>query len=324
MTDIIIVSSEHELENNYLAEFQQHRRVKQNLFYTTEGAQSFYTYRGADIEQIKWQDEYTFFARQSFWQPDKALAFISLGCGNAGPEQRLLHHAHAQGYHLAYFGVDSSRAMLELARETLSPEQFARSFIQADFSTMAFRQKLGALTGHFDTRIVAMLGGTLGNFEQPAIAEILQHIVQPGDYFYLDIVPRYASETQDQQLRRRLSQLPQNLSSFFASLLEKLCIPADAGEVYGEESKESAVDAWHYAFFFKATQTVTFPCFGSEMTLEPGATLELFNVRAYNPVALRAFLADYGFAFVDEYVPNVGALSHLWQRFLFRKINSSR
>ena len=319
MTDIMVVSLEHELESDYLTEFQQHKRVKQNLFYTTGGAQSFYTYRGADIEQIKWQDEYAFFARQDFWQPDQTLAFISLGCGSAGPEQPLLHHAHAQGYQMAYFGVDSSHAMLELAQETLSQEHFARHFIQADFSTDACRQALRALVEHFDTRIIAMLGGTFGNFEQSVIVSILQHTVQPGDYFYLDIVPRYDSETQDRQLRRRLAQLPQNLSAFFANLLEKLCIPADAGEVYAEEAKETVVDAWHYAFFFKATRPLTFACSGSQMTLVPGETIELFNVRAYNPAALKTFLGEYGFVFVDEYIPDVGELSHLWQRFLFRK-----
>lgn len=319
MPHFIVVNSEYDLEVDYLAEFQQNKRVKQNLFYTTEGAQSFYTYRGSDIAQIKWQDEYVFFARQPFWQPDKAMAFISLGCGNAAPEQMLLHHAHAQGYDLAYVGVDSSHAMLHLAQATLSQEHFTRHFIQADFSTEAFRQVLCDVTGHVDTRIVAMLGGTLGNFDQRMIADILQNIAQSGDYVYLDIVPRYASDAQDQQLRRRLAQLPQNLSMFFSQLLEKLCIPEDAGEVYGEETKDVAVDAWHYAFFFKATRTLTFPCFGGEMTLAPGEAIELLNIRAYNPVALKAFLATYGFVFVDEYVPNVGDLSHLWQRFLFER-----
>lgn len=318
----IVVSPEYDLEIDYLAEFQRTRKVRQNLFYLTEGAESFYAYRSEDLEQIKWQDEYAFFARQSFWRREKLLAFVSLGCGNARAEKMLLHQACQEAYPIIYVGVDSSRAMLGLAERTLADEAFERTFLLADFSTAAFRQKLAEVAGACDARVYAMLGGTFGNFDQPAIAGILHEMLTPGDYVYLDIVPLYGVEERDRQLRRRLLQLPQNMALFFAHLLERLCISPEAGELYGVETRDPDLEAWRYAYFFRAHDAFTFTCFLGDVYLGAGDSLELLNVRAYDPAALKTFMATYGFAFVAEYVPDVGRLAHLWQRFLFRKLEA--
>jgi hypothetical protein len=56
------------------------------------------------------------------------------------------------------------------------------------------------------------------------------------------------------------------------------------------------------------------------VTLAPGERIELLSIRAYDPAALQAFLADRGFALQGTYMPDVGRLQHLWQRFLFQKI----
>lgn len=318
MDPIIVISPEVDLERDYLVEDQQNKRIRQNFFYMTGGAPAFYAYRDEDFREIRWQDECAFFARQPFWQKGTPLAFISLGCGNAGAEKAWLSCAHAEGYEIAYFGVDSSRAMLNLAQENLAQETFARAFLLADFSTEVFRQRLREMTGEVAARVYAMLGGTFGNFEQQEIVKTLAMLIAPGEYFYLDVVPRYASVTQDRQLRDRLSRLPQNLQAFFDSALQRLGLRRDAGEVYGAETWDERLQAWQYRFFFKAHEAATLP--GAEpVALAPGESLELLNIRAYDPDALKAFMDAQGFAFVDAYVPDVGRLEHLWQRFLFRR-----
>ncbi|HNT76589.1 MAG TPA: L-histidine N(alpha)-methyltransferase [Anaerolineae bacterium] len=320
MAQVIVVSPEYELETDYLTEFQRTRKIRQNLFYLMDGAESFYTYRGEDFKALKWQDEYAFFAQQPFWQPDRTLAFVSLGCGNAGAEKMLLRQAHAEGYPFAYFGVDSSRTMLRLADRTLADETFTRMFLLADFSTAMLRQTLEELLGIFDARLYVMLGGTFGNFEQPVIAGILQTLLTPGDYLYLDIVPLYGEPERDQALRARLLQLPQNMPLFFTHLLERLCIAPEAGELYGVETPDPDLEAWRYAYFFRAHDAFTFTCFLGDVALKSGESLELLTVRAYEPEALKTFMATYDFEFVTEYIPDVGRLAHLWQRFLFRKV----
>ncbi len=320
MDEMIVLAEAPDLEFDYLADFQQHKKVRQNLFYTTEGAETFYTYREAELAEMCSDDECAFFARQPFWTADRRIAFVSLGCGNAGPEKPLLHTAHAVGYPVAYFGVDSSRTMLRLAQQNLADEPFPKTFVLADFVRPDFVDKWRPHLAEYDTQVYAMLGGTFGNFEQTVIAEVLARIVPNGDYLYLDVVPQFETPDENEQLRNRLVRLPQNLSGFFASLLEKLCIDQTAGELVGEEIYEADVDALRYVASFRVREPLEFPCFGGVVRCLPGESIELMNVRAYKPAALQKFMADWGFRYLDTYMPDVGNLAHLWQRFLFQSV----
>ena len=320
MRDIIEFVNDDVLTIDYLADLQQHKRVRQNLFYTTEGAETFYTYRGSDLEEIRWEDEVAFFKRQAFWTEDKRVAFVSMGCGNAGAEKMLLRTLHAEGYRVGYFGIDASRAMLGLARDNLADEGFERAFILADFTAPDFAAKLDALLAGYDARVYAVLGGTFGNFEQARIAEILAGVIPAGAYLYLDVVPQFDADAANARLRQRLVDLPQNLSGFFAQLLTKLNIDPAAGELFAEEICEAETGAFRYTACFRARDALDFTAFGVTVHLDPGECLELLNVRAYDPASLRAFLAGWGFRYLDAYVPDVGNLVHLWQRFLFLKM----
>lgn len=319
MDDIVVLAEAPELEFDYLADFQRHKKVRQNLFYTTEGAETFYTYRGAELAEMCSDDECAFFARQLFWTTGRRIAFVSLGCGNAGPEQPLLRIAHACEYPVVYFGVDSSRTMLGLAQQNLAEEHFPKKFVLADILRSDFVEKWRPLLAEFDAQVYAMLGGTFGNFEQAVIAEALARIIPEGHYLYLDVVPQFETPDKNAQLRNRLVHLPQNLSLFFDNLLEKLCIDQDAGELVGEEIYEEDVDALRYVASFRVREPLEFPCFGGIVRCLPGESIELMNVRAYKPAALRKFMAEWGFRYLDTYTPDVGNLAHLWQRFLFQK-----
>jgi len=214
VSEIVVLSGQADLEIDYLEEFKRTKKVPNNLFYTSEGAVSFYTYRGEDIDQIRWQDEFNFFQNQDFWNQTSHLAFVSLGCGNAGAEKMFLHTAHQQGMPIDYIGVDSSDSMLDLAIDNLKDEPFNTTFILADFTTAEFRKALASYTDSYDTVIYAMIGGTFGNFNQTFIVNELQNILPPGSYLYLDVVPQYNSEDENALLRDRFSRLPDNLDLF--------------------------------------------------------------------------------------------------------------
>ncbi|MBN2389953.1 MAG: L-histidine N(alpha)-methyltransferase [Anaerolineae bacterium] len=338
MDEIIVLTEGPDLEIDYLADFQQHKKVRQNLFYTTEGAETFYTYRGEELQEIHSDDECAFFARQPLWSEDRRIAFVSLGCGNAGPEKPLLHTAHAAGYPVAYFGVDSSRAMLDLAQRNLTAEPVPQTFVLADFTRSDFVEQWQTLMQTltrphqrphqrphlpgFDVQLYTLLGGTFGNFEQDVIAKTLARIVPEGQYLYLDVVPQYETETQNEQLRNRLIHLSQNLSRFFENLLEKLGLDQTCGELVTEEVDEPATGALRYVVQFHVHEALDFPCFGGIVRLMPGESIELMNVRAYKPTVLQQFLAQWGFRYIDTYTPDVGHLAHLWQRFLFQKLGT--
>ena len=322
MDDIVVLAEAPDLEIDYLADFQQHKKVRQNLFYTTEGAETFYTYRGAELAEMCSDDECAFFARQPFWMEERRIAFVSLGCGNAGPEKPLLHTAHAVGHSVAYFGVDSSRTMLNLAQQNLAEEHFSKTFVLADILHPDFVDKLHPHLAEYDTQVYAMLGGTFGNFEQAVIAEALARIVPAGDYLYLDVVPQYETPDKNAQLRDRLIRLPQNLSRFFDNLLAKLSLDQTCGELVTEERYEAATGALRYVVQFRVHEALDFPCFGGIVHLESGESIELMNVRAYKPAVLQRFMAGWGFRHFDTYTPTVGNLTHLWQRFLFQKMGA--
>jgi len=230
-----------------------------------------------------------------------------------------LRTAHAAGYPVAYFGVDSSRKMLNLAQQNLADEPFSKTFVLADILRPDFVDKWRPLLADYGAQVYAMLGGTFGNFEQTVIAEALARIVPAGDYLYLDVVPQFETPDKNEALRNRLVRLPQNLSGFFANLLEKLCIDQAAGELVGEEIYEEDVDALRYVASFRVREALEFPCFGGVVRCLPGESIELMSVRAYKPAALQHFMAGWGFHYLDAYTPDVGNLAHLWQRFLFQK-----
>jgi len=319
MDPIIELTEPRALESDYLAEFQKTRRVPQNLFYTNEGAEAFYLYRQPDFAELGCAAECAFMASRGLWEAGDRLAFISLGCGNGQAEKSLLTALHDDGVPVSYFGVDSSRAMLELARANLADAEFTSRFVLADFAADHFVSRLRALTAGHDVRIYAMMGATFGNFDQEFIARVLQQLLEPGDYLYLDVVPRYCEDGADAALCDRLSRLPQNMEGFFDSLLRRLCIDRASGEVFGKQVAEERLDTIRYTFCFRAEEQIRFPYFEGAATLDAGECIELLTIRAYNPEALRAFLDSYGFETLDSFVPDAGQLSHLWQRLLFRR-----
>ncbi len=317
MNEIVVFAEPQDQREHYLDVLREDHVLRQNLLYTTEGADAFYLYRGADLARIDWQGEYAFFARQSFWSAPAPLAFVSLGCGNAQPEKHLLRALVDAGHALRYVGVDSSRSMLELAQAKLEGAPYPRTFVLGDFTDSDFGPALRPLFQLSVEHLYALIGGTFGNFDQESLAEALAILLQPGDYLYLDVVPRARAELQ--QLRGRFARLPQNYRRFFISLLERLGLPRDAVKVVSEECPEEALEALRYAFYFEMQRDVTLDYFGARIPLEAEDRLEVLNIRAYDADALRNFLSGYGFVFVDEHYPGIEGLEHGWLRQLFRR-----
>lgn len=323
MDELVVFCDRDSLEAEYLAEFLASRRVPQNLFYLMNGASSFYSYRNDELKQILWNEEYDFFVRQSLWTRKQSVGFISLGCGNARPEQLLLRRLHADGYDITYVGVDSSEAMLTMARQTLEAEGFRKSYVMADFGHPDFASDLWKLVGSCDSRVFAMIGATFGNFDQTFIADLLTRLVPPNDYVYLDVVPMYQEEDLNGGLRARLSRVPANLSRFFDQLLSTLGLSLDQGRVVCDESGDGDLRTMRFSFLFEVESKITVACLGNEADLLPGERIELLNIRAYDVESLKLFMERRGFGFLDTYIPEPGDSSHLWQRLLFVKAKSS-
>jgi uncharacterized SAM-dependent methyltransferase len=319
MGELVVFCDPETLQSDYLAALISERRVPQNLFYFLNGAGVFYSYRSAEVAEIAWQEELAFFERQGFWRAEQQIAFISLGCGNSAPEKMLLRHMHKEGHAVTYVGVDSSESMLEMAMENLEGEPFDKTFVHADFSRDDFAPRLWELVGESRLRVYAMIGGTFGNLDQGMVAAMLTKLIAVGDYLYLDVVPLYESEEANRRLRRRLSDVPENLSAFFDRLLGMLGLSLEQGRIVTIESGDRALNTSLFTYYFEPTVEVRVSCLSLETDLSPGERVELMSIRAYDVASLSAFLGARGFRLVDTYVPDVGSLSHLWQRLLFVK-----
>ncbi|MGC9399659.1 MAG: L-histidine N(alpha)-methyltransferase [Anaerolineae bacterium] len=307
-------------KRDYVTRLREEHVIDQHVLYTTDGAHAFYYYRSADLKEIEWEDEYRFFLQQPLWTDHETVALVSLGCGNADPEKPLLARLHADGRGIAYVGVDTSKVMLDLAQRNLNGAPYPRSYVLGDFTTAAFRDAIAPLLAPYDARVYTMIGGTFGNFEQRRIGEALRRLIAPGDYLYLDVVPKAQAEQELGALKSRFARLPQNYRRFFTNLLERLNVPQEAVKIVSQEQAEPAgLDTLRTTFFIEPQQEVTLTYFGERITLAAGEHVEVLNIRAYDPTSLKAFMAEHGFRFVGEFLPRVGALKHGWYRLLLQR-----
>jgi hypothetical protein len=284
------------------------------------GATSFTYYRDRDLTQIAWENEARFLESELSRGEDDLWAFVSLGCGNAGPDAGLLRHLVTRHRNWHYYGVDSSEAMLNLAEDNLEPFSCDSHVVLADFCKDEFVMSLEQLLAPYDQRLFAMMGGTFGNFDQDWIADLLKTLVPAGDYLYLDIVPQFSSDDANASLRERLSHLPDNLHRFFVDLLTRLDIPMDRGRLVSDEHPEEGLNAIRFTFSYEAQRPTTITYAQGTLNLLPGDRIELLTIRAYDIEQLIAFMSDRDFYLQSSYMPEAPDLKHLWQRLLFRKV----
>ncbi len=308
-----------DLECEYLDCFLETKCVPQNLFYLLGGATSFTYYRDRDLMQIAWEREARFLESNVSQAKNDLWAFVSLGCGNAGPDVSLLRHLFDNGCHWHYFGVDSSAAMLDLAQDNLADLCCDAHVVLADFCRRDFPNALEELLTAYDHRLFAMMGGTFGNFDQRWIADLLETLIPSGDYLYLDIVPQYTADDANASLRERLAHLPDNLNRFFIDLLKRLQIPMDQGRVISDEHPDEELNTIRFTFYYEAQLPTTLRYSQGELHLLPGERVELLTIRAYDVDRLIAFMARRGFELDASYIPESNGLKHLWQRVLFKK-----
>ncbi|MFZ5519066.1 MAG: class I SAM-dependent methyltransferase [Candidatus Zhuqueibacterota bacterium] len=319
MTDTIVFQSGEKILADNLREIKSLKSIQQNIFYTAEGAESFYQYRGPGIIQINWRDEVQFFEKLKVLRADSSTAFVSLGCGNGAPEKMLLQHLSRQGYRIDYFGVDSSEAMLKLASASLADVRYNRRFFLADFTHSTFKDALTPYLQHYDTILYAFMGGTFGNFEQTHIAGVMRALVGTHDYFYLDIVPTGHTPEMNNALKKRYADLPKNYRNFFARLLEKFALSEEHGHIISQEEEDLLLNALTCTFYFVPNLDKQISVLDEWVTITPNDRIKLMSIRAYHIPSLKEFLKSYNFNCIDDYIPNADRAPHLWQRLLFQK-----
>jgi len=318
MNDPLIFTQEIMLRDQAIDLLAESGKLNQSFLYMTEGASSFYRYRDSDLARMQSEQEFAFFQSHSLFYPETIPALISLGCGNGGAEADLITSAMKHGVCPAYFGVDSSAAMLKLADRNLSRLSVNPVLILGDFSSPDFSGKLAPYIRSYDSSIYLLMGGTFGNVDQQRMATLLSQIIPEKQYLYLDVVPlEKGSAFID--LKDRFSKLPDNYTRFFQQILKRLRIPSESGTITSDDLIEKQPQALRTTFRFTPDRNISLCFINTTIDLDAGESIELLTIRAYERDSLIAFIESHGFHFISPFIPVTNSLKHGWQRILFQR-----
>lgn len=181
----------------------RNRSLEQKILYLQEWANLYY--KDKEKDEVYWSDDFSIDGLIDIWiewnlevGKNKKNAFISLGCGDSGIEKKLFTKIGDKYWKIDFFGVDSSRSMLEESIKNLkSIKNMDKRYICADFSTNVFRRELTQMTMGYDNRIFAFLSNTFGNINPTNIVDILYNLLNKWERIWLDVRLRHWTQSKD-------------------------------------------------------------------------------------------------------------------------------
>ncbi|MEI6671941.1 MAG: L-histidine N(alpha)-methyltransferase [bacterium] len=215
---------------------------------------------------------FTEFATNNIFTQGKKIALISLGCGNSEIESYIFEHLKEQ-YQIDYYGVDSSKNMLELSIKRMENiTNVEKHFICADFSTNEFRRELTQLTTESHERIFTFFSNTFGNIEPNNIIDILYNLLKPGEKIWLDVRLRSGKTMKDdlndfEKYHRYLNNPP--TLNFFYNPIKNIHIDKNSGFLGLSTNKVEHIDAIKYQYNFILNKKISVTIKNETITILP-------------------------------------------------------
>lgn len=306
--------SDLELEEEFLRNLK-HREVEQKFIYLGENAAAYY-----DTPHLrkKTQSEYlkrdiTIEERTQFILkrvvPGKKTALVSLGCGNAMKDVYFLK-ALKEVVDCTYFGIDSSKEMLTLAKGTLNTEKLRGNLLCADFSSIELRQELTTLLKSYDQVLFLFIDYTFNNLIQTEIVDTLFNLMSPGQLLFLDIPLRPSmKKSDDLTIFQTYTELLENKErmKFFLSPITEIGIPIENGSNILKASYEESLGVFKLRFSFRIEKATTIQYKGETIHFLPAEEIKWVNIRFYDYERFISYLANHNFTFIEsEVVLNQG------------------
>lgn len=305
MEKIISYVSNKELEKEFTKDVRM-RNVNQKFFYLDEiSAESYYKTTYKDRKHLKEKftgQEYFKFLKNKI-NPKEKNVFISLGCGNSTPEKDTLKELFKNNFHLNYIGIDISKIMLDMAKNTLRDIRLKKKFVCVDFSEDTFIREIGNLTKEHNKKIAAFVGGTIGNVNQTNIADILFNVLSKGDLLWIEVLTRPdLSMESDMKIFNMYAAYLEDKDEveFFFHPLKKIGIPFSSGKLNLKTTKEKSVGALLFTFCFTFKEKVVINTHNEIIHLLPDEEIELLGIRVYQPDTLISFFEEHGFTLIDR------------------------
>jgi uncharacterized SAM-dependent methyltransferase len=221
--------------------------------------------------------------------PTGAIEVISLGAGQ-GDKDRIILGELARGERdVWYRPVDASIGLLEIAVRDAIVEGHRTIGVKADFAAMSQLVESGVASGALDaTRVVLMLGNTLGAFDPPALARQLAQLLRAGDLAVVDGEIFAGAETlagYDNPVNRRFAFAP----------LEVAGLTAGDGELAFEISyDETRSGLFRVEKHFTLTRDALLRVGGESIELRAGERLSMSPSHKYDEAGFLSVLKDAG------------------------------
>lgn len=215
------------------------------------------------------------------------LELVSLGSGQGDKDLLLLGALRAAGVRVSYLPVDTSQALLEMACAGALDARFPAYGIKADVTEP---EHLAALAPEPETpsRLVLLIGNTLGAFDPIAAARQLAALLRPTDALLLD-GELYAGATTvagyDNPLNRRFAWAP----------LHAVGIRETDGELVFEAQQDPRLPGLYLiAKQFRAGRDLEAQLGGEAVHLARGDRLAMNHSYKYAPETFLRILSEAG------------------------------
>ena len=351
MTKIHSILSDVDLEKE-LAMGLKKRVIDQKFHYMNEGAMNYYTsMESRKTRDKKLYDAWTFIdqSQEKYYKPQienqktyknnniqfcydtcktyfdlwSPIAVISLWCGNAMEEKALLERLTEDWYSFEYYGVDSSKSMLELADQSLKDINIPKYLIHGDIMTEEFREEIKKMTAHITIRIFTFLWGTFINPNQTEITESLYNMMWMNDVLRTDMLVRDDDNEQNNELvySRYLNFLnDETIIDKFFFPLQKVWITLEDWIIEMVCEKEDQVWAllFKYYFTFNKKRVISYRneilCF-----LEKDVII-INEIRKHHLDTFLHFMKKHGFMIASKHIKTVDFLSRAHLFFIKKEL----
>jgi uncharacterized SAM-dependent methyltransferase len=220
---------------------------------------------------------------------------ISFGAGDGACDRLLMLALQDAGCECAYFPVDASQTMLEMACAGAEDEDIETSGIKADISSPV--HLVYAADAAEPRRLFIMSGNTMGAFDPLAEIRYLSQCMKPGDRLIVDGEVYDAEQT----MARRANPAARK---FVRALLSSVGVGEADGEIRYDHKRDGRHAGLHIITrHFHADRDLTVIAAGEEVDLARGERIGLNFQYTYTAEAFHWLLCEQGgLEIVKEYV----------------------
>jgi hypothetical protein len=211
---------------------------------------------------------------------------ISFGAGDGARDRLLMDALNKSGCECAYFPVDASQAMLEMACAGAEDDDIETVGIKADISSPV--HLVYAADAAEPPRLFILSGNTMGAFDPLAEIRYVVQCMKPEDRLIID------GEIHDAQQSMARRDNPA-ARKFISTLLANVGVSEDDGEIRLTLKRDDRHNGLHLITrSFRAGRDLSATVAGQEIPLQRGESIGMNFQYTYAPEAFRWLLSEHG------------------------------